>query len=91
MLAAERGADIEISKSQMSAKNKNGGLLGALVSALRRLIPVDSKVLPKVAAPLATETLSGLASVGIGKLFGSGMITIPVLRKPNVLKMSGHI
>ena len=42
-----------------------------------------------MAAPLATGVLSGLASTGIGKLFGSGMITIPISRKPNVLKDVG--
>ena len=39
-----------------------------------------------MAAPLATGALSGLASTGIRKLFGSGMITIPTSRKTNVLK-----
>ena len=56
----------------MSAQSKNGGLLGALVNALRGLIPVASKVLPKVAAPLATDALSGLASTGIGKYLDQG-------------------
>ena len=71
-LAAGRGADIEISKSKMSAESKNGVFLGALNGALRGLIPVSSKVLLKVAAPLATGALSGLASTGIGNYLDQG-------------------
>ena len=60
--AVERGVDIKISKTQKSAQSKYGGFLGALAGLVRGLIPLISKV----AAPLATGALLGLASIGIG-------------------------
>ena len=76
----------------MSAQSKNGGFLVALAGLARGLIPVASKALPKVVAPLATGALSGYASTGIGKLFGLGMITVPASRKTKVIKkVLGHI
>ena len=68
----------------MSAQNKNGGYLGALAGLARGFIPVAARIAPK-----ATGVLSGLTSTGIGKLFRSGMITIPVSRKTNVIKSVG--
>ena len=55
----------------------------------RGLIPVATRIAPKVVAPLATGALSGLESTGIGKLFGTRMINIPASRKTNVLKTVG--
>ena len=49
----------------MSTQIKNDGFLGVLTGLVRGLIPLVSKV----AAPLATGALSGLASTGIGKLY----------------------
>ena len=74
-------------KSQMSTQSKNGGFLGALAGLARGLIPVATRIASKVVAPLATGASSGLTSTGIGKLFGSGMITIPASRKTNVIKI----
>ena len=67
--------DINISKTQISAQSKNGGFLGALASFLARtVLPTVAKIAPKVVVPLATGALSGLASTGVSKIFGNGLI-----------------
>ena len=56
----------------MSAQGINDGILGilgALAGFLRGLVYVDAKVLLKVAAPLTTVGLSGLASTDSSRLF----------------------
>ena len=73
--ADKTGVDINISKKQISAQSKKGGFLGALASFLARtVLPIVSKIAPKVVAPLATGALSGLASTGVSKIFGNGLI-----------------
>ena len=70
----------------MRSQSKNGGFLGALVGLLTKtILPTVAKFVPKVLGPLATGALSGLASTGIGKLFGNGMVTIPSGKKQALL------
>ena len=73
------GLDLRLSKTQITAQSKSGGFLGALAGLLLKLAP-------KVLAPLATGALSGLASTGIGKLFGNGMVTIDRNKKNELLR-----
>ena len=76
--ADKTGVDVNISKTQMSAQSKNKEFLGALVSFLARtILPTVTRTAPKVVAPLATGALSGLASTGVSKIFGNGLI-LPV-------------
>ena len=76
--ADKTGVDINISKKQISAQSKNGGFLGALASILARtVLPTVARIAPKGVAPLATCALSGLASTGVSKIFGNGLI-LPV-------------
>ena len=73
--ADKTGADINISKKQISAQSKNGGFLGALASFLARtVLPTVARIAPNVVAPLATGALSGLVSTGVSKIFGNGLI-----------------
>ena len=73
--ADKTGVDINISKKQISAQSKNGGFLGALASFLARtVLPTVAKIAPEVVAPLTTNALSGLASTGVSKIFGNGLI-----------------
>ena len=71
------GTDIKISSTQMRKQAQSGGFLGALVGLLGRIVP-------KLLAPLATGALSGLASTGISKMFGNGMISVANNRR-NIL------
>ena len=76
--ADKTGVDINISKKQISAQSKNGGFLGELASFLARtVLPTVERIAPKVVAPLATGALSGLASTGVRKIFGNGLILTP--------------
>ena len=43
----------------------------------RTVLPTVAKIASKVVAPLATGALSGLASTGVSKIFGIGLI-LPV-------------
>lgn len=66
------GCDIKISKSQIRKAVKQGGSLwSSLVSLGTKLLPmVTKKVLPS----LATGAMSGLASLGVDKIFGNGQV-----------------
>ena len=58
-----------ISKSQIrKAIQKGGSLFSAIMPMLGRVLPYASKI----AGPLLTRALSGLSSLGVNKLFGSG-------------------
>ena len=69
----KKGIDIKISKSQIHKVARHGGSLWSSLAGLSsNLLPMAMPVMKKAAAPLATGALSGLASLGINKLFGSG-------------------
>ena len=67
-----KGVEIKISKTQIRKVLKHGGGLWSSLAGLA--LPLAKKALPKIAAPLASGALSGLASVGVNKLFGSGFL-----------------
>ena len=68
------GADIKISKTKIRKSVKHGGSLwGSLISSLgSKLLPMAMPIVKKAAAPLVTGALSGLASLGVDKIFGKG-------------------
>ena len=70
-----KGVEIKISKTQIRKVLKHGDFMlksgGGLWSSLAGLALPLAK---KAAAPLASGALSGLASVGVNKLFGSGFL-----------------
>ena len=67
------GSDIKISKTQIRKAIKHGGSLwGSLISLGSKLLPMAMPLAKKAIAPLATGALSGLASLGVDKIFGKG-------------------
>ena len=67
------GSDIEISETQIRKAVKRGGsLFGSLMSLGSKLIPMAMPLAKKAVAPLVTGALSGLASLGVDKIFGKG-------------------
>ena len=67
------GSDIKISKTQIRKAVKQGGSLwGSLISLGSRLLPMAMPIVKKATAPLVTGALSGLASLGVDKIFGKG-------------------
>ena len=63
------GSDIKISKTQIrKAVRQDGSLWGSLA----RLLPMAMPLAKKAIALLATGALSGLASLGVDKIFGKG-------------------
>ena len=67
------GSDIKISKTQIRKAIKDGGSLwGSLISLGSKLLPMAMPLAKNAVAPLATGALSGLASLGVDKIFGKG-------------------
>ena len=68
------GAEISFSKSSIKKSVKQGGSLWtSLLSLGTKALPLVTKGVSKVAPHLATGALSALGSLGIDKIFGSGM------------------
>ena len=68
------GADIKISKTQIRKVAKQGGnLFSSLASLGARVLPYAVKGLTKAVPALATGAVSALGSLGVNKIFGSGM------------------
>ena len=67
-MGMNKGVDIKISKTQIRKVLKHGGSLWSSLAGLA--LPLAKKAI----APLASGALSGLASVGVNKLFGSGFL-----------------
>ena len=78
--AKNRGKGITIRMSSRQLKHNvktEGGFLGALLPVLagvgRAVAPALMGIAKKAVPALATGALSGLASTGVGKLFGNGL------------------
>ena len=68
------GVEISFSKSSIRKSVKKGGSLWtSLISLGAKALPLVTKGVSKVAPHLATGALSALGSLGIDKIFGSGM------------------
>ena len=69
------GSDIKISKTQIQKAVQMGGSLWAsLLSLGARALPAVTSLASKAAGPLASGALSGLASLGVDKIFGRGQV-----------------
>ena len=67
------GADIKISETQIRKAVKYGGTFwGSFMNLGSRLLPMAMPLAKKAIAPIATGALSGLASLGVDKIFGKG-------------------
>ena len=68
------GVEISFSKSSIRKSVKQGGSLWtSLISLGAKALPFVTKGVSKVAPHLATGAFSALGSLGIDKIFGSGM------------------
>ena len=68
------GSEIKISKTQIQKAVKYGGSLwGSLVNLGSKLLPMAMPLAKKAIVPIATGALSGLASLGVDKIFGKGV------------------
>ena len=72
-----KGLTIRMSSKQLKRNMQEGGFLGAILPALGAVARVAGPALMGVAKKalphLASGVLSGLASTGVGKLFGDGL------------------
>ena len=67
------GSDSKMSKTQIRKASKhNASLWGSLISLGSRLLPMAMPLAKKAITPLATGALSGLATLGVDKIFGKG-------------------
>ena len=72
-MGMNKGVDIKISKSQIRNVVRHGGSLWTSLAGLSsKVLPMALPLAKKAIPPLATGALSGLASLGVDKLFGSG-------------------
>ena len=78
---------LRMSELQVKNQSKNGGFLGALAGLFTRaILPLASKIIPKIIAPLATGALTTVGDVAMKKIMGQGMITVPNDKKIDLLK-----
>ena len=69
-----KGLTIRMSSRQLKRNTQEGGFLGALLGTAARVVgPALMGVAKKALPHLASGVLSGLASSGVGKLFGDGL------------------
>ena len=84
------GVDLKISKTQIRHLVQEGGSLwSSLITLGSRMLPYATKAVTKAAPALATGALSGLASLGVDKLFGkkqSGGFLIPQNKIDQLIK-----
>ena len=78
---------LRMSESQVRKQSQNGGFLGALAGLFTRaILPLASKVIPKIIAPLATGALTTVGDVAMKKIMGNGRINVPNVKKIDLLK-----
>ena len=65
------GFILRMSEKQVKNQSKNGGFLGAFAGLFTRaILPLASKVIPKIIAPLATGALTTVGDVAMKKIMG---------------------
>ena len=85
------GVDIKISKTQIRNVARHGGSLWSSLAGLSsRLLPMALPLAKKIVAPLATGALSGLASLGVDKLFG-GQVMVPSSKVKQLIPYKVHL
>ena len=84
------GTDLRISAVQMR-KQDGGSLFSAILPMMSKVGAMALPWLSKAAAPLATGALSGLSSLGVNKLFGSGLFSIPQDKVDKLVKYKDYL
>ena len=69
------GTDIKISQAGIR-KQEGGSIISSLIPMMSKVGAMALPWLSKAGAPLATGALSGLSSLGVNKLFGSGLFSV---------------
>ena len=68
------GVDMKISKTPIrKAVEYSGSLFSSLMSLGSKFLPMGMPLAKMAMAPIATDSLSGLASLGVDKIFGKGL------------------
>ena len=76
-----------MSESQVKKQSQNGGFLGALAGLLTKtILPLATKFILKIIAPLATGALTSVGDVAMKKIMGQGMISVPNDKKIDLFK-----
>ena len=84
------GTDLRISAAQMR-KQDGGSLFSALLPMMSKVGTMALPWLSKAAAPLPTGALSGLPNLGVNKLFGSGLFSVPQDKVDNLVKYKDYL
>ena len=73
------GFVLRMSDLQVRKQSQNGGLLGALAGLLTKtIIPLASRFLPQIIAPLATGALTSVGDVAMKQIMRKGFINVPI-------------
>ena len=72
-------------------KQDGGSLFSALLPMMSKVGAMALPWLSKAAAPLATGALSGLSSLGVNKLFGSGLFSVPQDKVDKLVKYKDYL
>ena len=85
----ETGTDIKI--SQAGIRKQGGSIISSLMPMMSKVGAMALPWLSKAAAPIASGALSGLSSLGINKLFGSGIFSIPQDKVDKLFRYKDHL
>ena len=84
------GTDIKISQAGIR-KQEGGSIISSLMPMMSKVGAMALPWLSKAAAPIATGALSGLSSLGINKLFGNGIFSIPQDKVDKLIRYKDHL
>ena len=84
------GTDIKISQAGIR-KQEGGSILSSLMPMMSKVGAMALPWLSKAAAPLATGALSGISSLGVNKLFGNGIFSIPQDKVDKLIRYKDHL
>lgn len=80
------GTDLRISSVQMRSQD-GGSLFSTLMPIAKAALPMVSRV----AQPLFSGAMSALASLGVNKLFGSGLFSVPQDKVDKLIKYKNYL
>ena len=80
-----KGSDIKISKTQIRKVVVEGGSLwSSILSMGTKLLPYATTAISKAVPALATGALSGLADLGVKRIFGEGQVGVFFIPQGNI-------
>ena len=86
------GIDLKISKIQIK-EQEGGNILSSFIPAMAKIASSALPYAQKAIMPLATGALSGLANLGVNKLFksGSGLFSVPQNKVDKLIKYKNYL